>query len=140
MKKNNITIMLNCLLPLFAGAVIYYLFSPDVIFVKLIDEIIGCGVHFDIVSQGNWALNILRYYVLDILWAYALVFALYFISGNETANLKKIFFITFVFSMAMEFLQLTPLAEGTFDISDIICEFFAEGIAVFVIKKIYGRH
>lgn len=67
-------------------------------------------------------------------WAYALIFSLYAALGNNAANLKKIFLVAFVFSAVMEFLQLTPLVKGTFDVFDILCETLAEGIAVFVIN------
>ena len=70
-----------------------------------------------------------------MLWGYALVFTLYFILSNNTANLKKIFFIAFVFSTSMEILQLTSFATGTFDFLDILFEFLAEIFAVLVIKN-----
>lgn len=37
----------------------------------------------------------------------------------------------------MEILQLTPFVEGTFDVLDIIVEFLAEVVAVFIIKKYF---
>lgn len=134
-KKTNIIIVLNCLIPLLIGTVIYYFFSSDVIFVKHIDEIIRCRVRFDSMLEGNWILRFVRFYVLDMLWAYALVFALHFLIGNNTANLKKVFLIAFAFSTTMEILQLTSLAEGTFDYLDIFFEFLAEVLAVFIIKN-----
>lgn len=70
-----------------------------------------------------------------MMWGYALIFALFYLLGNNTAMLVKIFFVAFLFSAAMEILQLTPIARGTFDICDIFVEFLAEIIAVFIIKK-----
>lgn len=134
-RRTNVTLALNCLLALIIGALIYYFFSPEVIFVKKIDEIIESGLHFKLSLRDNWILKFIRFYVLDMLWAYALVFALKLIMGNNTANLKRVFGVAFIFSTTMEILQLTPLAQGTFDMWDIICEFVAEVLAVFIIKN-----
>ena len=139
-KRTYIMLGLNCFVSLLIGAFIYYFFSPEVIFVKKIEEIIGNGLHFELSFHDNRILKFIRFYVLDMLWAYALVFALKLIMGNNTANLKRIFLVAFMFSTTMEILQLTPLAEGTFDILDVICEFIAEVIAVFIIKKLQRRH
>ena len=135
-KRINITVAFNCIIPLLIGTIIYYFFSSDVIFVKYIDEISGCGIHFYSMLESSWILKFIRFYVLDMLWAYALIFALFFIVGNNnTANLKKVFLIAFVFSVIMEILQLTPLAEGTFDFFDMFFELWAEIVAVFIIYK-----
>lgn len=134
-RRTNVTLALNCLLALIIGALIYYFFSPEVIFVKKIDEVIGSGLHFELSLHDSWILRFIRFYFLDMLWAYALAFALKLILGNNTANLKRVFWGAFIFSTTMEILQLTPLAVGTFDMWDIICEFVAEVIAVFIIKN-----
>lgn len=140
-KKYNILIVINCVIPLLIGTIFYYLFSPNVIFVRNIDEILECGIHFNISLENNWILKYLRFYVLDMLWAYALIFALFFIVGdNNTANLRKIFLIAYLFSTIMEILQLTPLVEGTFDFLDLFFELGAEIIAVFIIKILLGRN
>lgn len=134
-EYERIYIILNFAIPLLVGAIIYYFLSPDVIFVKVIDEIFGCGVHFASLLEKNFVVRFVRFYLLDMLWGYALVFALYFVFGNNTAKLKGIFYIAFVFSISMEVLQLTSLAEGTFDFIDILFEFLAEVFAVFIIKN-----
>lgn len=74
-----------------------------------------------------------------MLWAYALVIALFYFIGNNAASLSKIFLIAFSFSVALEILQVTPIAEGTFDLYDITVEFLAEIIAVFIIKILFRR-
>ena len=139
-RHNKVLILLNFTVPLFVGAIIYYFLSPDVIFVKVIDEIIGERVNFTSLLENNFVVKFVRFYLLDMLWGYALVFALYFILGDNTAKLKRIFFIAFVFSTSMEILQLTPLAEGTFDFADILFEFLSEVFAVFIIKILMRRH
>ncbi len=134
-KDKKKIIVLNIIIPIVAGAIIYYLFSPQVIFVKKIDGILGVDFHFTSIIKDCILFQFVRFYFLDMLWAYALVFALFFILDNNTAELKKIVLIAFLFSTTMEILQMTPYATGTFDVFDIIAEFLAEVIAVFIIKK-----
>lgn len=127
-------IAVNIVLPIFIGGIIYYVLSPNVIFVKAIDSMIGGGIHFDISITDNVILNFVRNYFLDMLWSYALVFAVFYLTGNDTAHLKKILLLVFAFSAAMELLQLTTVAEGTFDVVDILAELLAEVFAVIIIK------
>jgi len=139
-KKNNIFIVSSCVIPLLIGAIFYYLFLPNIIFVKKIDEILGSGIHFYFSLESNWIVKFTRFYVLDMLWAYALIFALFFIvRDNNTANIKKIFLMAFLFSAIMEILQLAPFVEGTFDFLDMFFELGAEIVAVFIINKIFRR-
>lgn len=72
-----------------------------------------------------------------MLWAYALVIALFFVIGNNTVSVLKILSIAFSFTVILEILQITPIAEGTFDFYDIVVEFLAEVIAVLIIKKYF---
>lgn len=76
----------------------------------------------------------IRNYFLDMLWAYALVFALSLIICRNAAQLWETFMIAFIFSAIMELLQITPIVQGTFDIWDIMVELIAELVAVFIIK------
>lgn len=126
--------MFNICLPILIGIVIYYVISPDVIFVQKIDALFGREVHAIKTNIDSVFLKYIRFYLLDILWGYSLVFALYFVTGNNTAELMKILKIAFVFSAIMEILQLTSIVKGTFDVIDIIMELLAEIIAVFIIK------
>lgn len=138
MKKNNkIGLLINIMIPIFLGAIIYYLFSPDVLFVKKIDSIIGPDYHIKILLNDNLIFIFIRNYLLDMLWAYALVIALFFVIGNNTVSVLKILSIAFSFTVILEILQITPIAEGTFDFYDIVVEFLAEVIAVLIIKKYF---
>lgn len=135
MCNKKTIILLNVIIPILIGAIIYYFFSPNVLFVRYIDDKLGIAFHFVNAIDENEVLQFVRYYFLDMLWAYALVFALYGIMDNNSANLVKIFLMTCLFSTVMELLQITPLANGTFDMGDVILEMVAEVIAVFIIKK-----
>lgn len=127
------------MIPIFLGTVIYYLFSPDVFFVKSMDSITGLNFHMKILKTDSSIFKFVRNYFLDMLWAYALVTSLFFIIGNNTASVWRIFVITFSFSVIIEILQTTSAAKGTFDLCDIAVEFLAEIAAVFIIKKYFVR-
>lgn len=132
--KKRVFIALNIIIPLFAGSILYYVMSPDTIFVEIINQIISGEVHRPAIPLHNGFLRFVRFYFLDMCWGYALIFSLYTILGNNIANIKKSFLIAFIFSAVMELLQRTPYVKGTFDVLDILCETLAEGIAVFIIK------
>ena len=131
----NKFLLLHIIFPILIGAVFYYLLSPDVIFVKQIDELLGCGFHLELAIRGHWIFQFMRIYMVDMLWGYALVFALFFIVDSNAAGRKEILFIAMALSAIMEILQLTPLVQGTFDLWDILVEFLAEMVAVFIINK-----
>lgn len=137
---NRIIVILNITIPLVIGALIYYLLSPEVIFVKLIDGVIQGGTHFTGAVENNVLISFIRFYFLDMLWGYALVFALYFILDDNSAKLKKIFIVAFLFSAFIETIQLTPYVKGTFDCLDILFELLSEVIAVFIINILMRRH
>ncbi|MCF0128052.1 MAG: hypothetical protein HUJ70_05750 [Pseudobutyrivibrio sp.] len=136
--RNNIGkrfLIINILSSVMVGGLIYYFISPEVHFVQLIDVVIGRNNHISAISGDSLFYKVVRNHLLDMLWAYALVFALYIVLGNNAAELMKVFIIAFAFSAIMEIIQLTSIAEGTFDVVDIIVEFFAEVAAVFIIKR-----
>ena len=132
MKK---AVLLNVIIPIMLGGVIYYIFTPEVIFVERIDEVLGLNCHIEI-SSMNFVWQFVRNYFLDMLWGYALVFALFYIFDNGAAKLVAVFIISFMTSCIIEMLQLFSIARGTFDLWDITWMLFAELVAVFVIKKI----
>ncbi len=137
--RNKVFLLANMIVPILTGAVIYYVTSPDVIFVRQLDTILGMRVHMYDISYHSTIVRFIRYYALDMLWGYALVFALYFILDNNTASLFKIFVIAYVFSVIIEILQLTSFVKGTFDVFDLVVELIAEIAAVFIIKNDFFR-
>lgn len=129
----------NAICPILAGAVIYYLISPEVIFVKKIDAFMGDIVSIHITPADHFLFKLVRNYFLDMLWGYAFVFALFLLMGNSTVKRGKLLAISFSFSAVMEMIQIAPSVHGTFDIWDIGVEFLAEVFAVFIINTIYSR-
>ena len=134
LRNINIFLIANIVVPILLGAVFYYLYSSDVLFVKKIDWILGLNIHFDIEYKKHMFLRFVRNYLLDMFWVYSLFFTLFLIIGKNSAKVWKVFFIAFSFSAIMEILQMIPCVSGTFDFYDVVFEFLAEVIAVFVIK------
>ena len=94
MSNKNFFIILNIIIPILAGSSLNYLLSPNVIFVKAIDDTIGTLHTLNI--NNNVVLSFIRCYFLDMLWAYALVFALFFILQHSKQALTLTFFTAFL--------------------------------------------
>lgn len=138
MRKEKFLIINMCV-PIIIGAILYYFFAPDVVFVNIINKYIGKEIHLYITVQEFVILRILRNYLLDMFWAYSLVYVLFFILGNNTTDLIKIFIISIIFSIIMESLQITQWVEGTFDVVDILVECLSELAAVIIIKYKFSK-
>ena len=118
--------------PLLIGGALYMALSPEVFFSKITMNIYGLRqIHF----EHNFLLRFVRFYFLDMLWAYSLVFALSFAIGNE-AECPEVLILAAIFSVAIEVLQKYNIMPGTYDWADIIFELLAEIIAAFIIKNI----
>lgn len=135
--KKRISILANIIIPLMVGAAFYLAASPDVIFVKTVGLFWGMPEYIGHVGAEGGCLQLMRYYMLDALWAYALVFALYFVIGNNAARVRVAFLIAICFSTFMEVIQLIPTIPGIFDYLDILVEALAEAVAAFIIKIHY---
>lgn len=122
--------ILNIIVPLVVGALIYYILFPDIIFVKTIDELIGVSFHIS-VKIGNVVIRYLRYYLLDLLWAYSLMSLVSMMFKDS----KAVYVISFVFIIAMEMIQKVPGIPGTFDVIDIVIEMIAGLIAIRINKR-----
>jgi hypothetical protein len=137
-RKNRIYLLFNIIIPIFIGAVIYCLTSPDVFFVKAAKAIFKLSDWVIISDFGNLLIRFVRNYTPDMAWGYALVFSMYAIAGSQTEKgLYGLAFIAIVFSVAIEFLQMVSIIRGTFDLWDIAAELPTEVTAVFIIKKNY---
>ena len=124
MKKEFI--LLNVIAPVLIGAILYYLFFPEAVFVRLIDNLLGSSYHIP-VNVDNILIKLIRLYLLDFLWAYALMSAVILIFKNDS----RVFVIILIFEIVLELIQLLPSIRGTFDVCDIGIEILA---SIFVIK------
>ncbi len=130
--KQRVFLIANIIIPLVLGGLIYWITSPDTLFVKAFQSIFLEDTIQQEVYVPVGLLKYIRFYFLDMLWGYSLVFALYLLCGNS-AGVLRCFLIAVVFSTAMELLQLIPGIMGTFDLLDILVEGVAEGAAAFII-------
>lgn len=123
-------LILNGVVPIVLGAVLYYLFFPDTIFVKYIDGILGVSCHVPI-ARNKILLKGMRFYLFDFLWAYALMATVACFWGCG----KKYLYIVVAFEVILETSQRIPGMHGTFDICDILTEIAAN---ILVIKNLGG--
>ena len=124
MKKEFI--LLNVIAPVLFGAILYYFFFPDAVFVRLIDNLLGSSYHIP-VNVDIILIKLIRFYFLDFLWAYALMSAVILIFKNDS----RVFVIILIFEIVLELIQLLPSIRGTFDVCDIGIEILA---SILVIK------
>lgn len=124
MKKEFI--LLNVIAPVLIGAILYYLFFPEAVFVGLVDNLLGSSYHIP-VNVDNVLIKLIRFYLLDFLWAYALMSAVILIFKND----RRVFVIILIFEIILELIQLHPSIRGTFDVCDIGVEILA---SILVIK------
>lgn len=117
---------LNIVIPILTGAIIYYLIAPDVIFVKQIDSALGIQDHSALILGHSLCVELMRNYLLDMIWGYALVYALFCVMGCNVSQLRKCLVIAILFTCITEISQLTPLVRGTFDLIDIVVESISE--------------
>ena len=80
--------------------------------------------------------NVLRGYVPDMLWAYALTVSVTGILGNSAKTRRPTFLICTGFCALMEYLQKWMIFPGTFDPMDIVLESLAVIIALFFTKSL----
>lgn len=135
--NKKIKLLINVIIPIAMGAIIYYLYSPEVLFVKNINSIMGIDYQEAIFMKNNVMSQLIRNYLLDMLWAYALIMTLFFVMYDNTVNVPMLLCIAVSFSIAMEILQIMPRVNGTFDLWDVAVEIIAEVIAVFIIKNYF---
>ena len=129
MKKGRLFI--NVINPLIMGGISYYLFFSDVLFVKKIDQFLTKPFHIH-VSYGSTFVRLCRFYLLDYLWAYALMNLILLIIG---ANDRKIIVSILAFIILLELLQVFPFVAGTFDFWDLIVEMLASFLAIFLSRR-----
>nr|MCR5748113.1 hypothetical protein [Lachnospiraceae bacterium] len=96
------------------------------------DDVMKTGEIDSLDVSGSILLSVTRYYLPDMLWGYALVFALY--GCMDEKDIRIPFVISLFFSAVVEGLQLLPFIPGRFDIVDIVAEVIAETAAVYIIK------
>lgn len=123
-------VILNVMAPLIVGAVIYYVFFEETIFVRLIDDIFGLGCHVSL-NLENVFVRLIRFYLLDFLWAYAMMSFVLWSFGTD----RKIVIGIVLFEILMEMIQLFPFVKGTFDVCDIGMEIAADILVILLFRR-----
>lgn len=119
--------LLLALCCLLAGSIIYLLYLPSSLFIKL--SISGSAL-LDL-QQKIQLLKYLfpdsaftRYHLPDILWYQSLLFILYYIYHiKKLFNISLIYYFSLFLPFILEFLQLPGVIPGTFDWLDLLFYF-----------------
>ena len=122
--------IINVVSALILGLTIYLVFVPTAHISQLIYDIIGINLQ----AKYNFKeYSIVKCYVADFLWAYALFNLIVVIQADKVKDFLCVGIECVLFACLIEALQLTPLFDGTFDVLDILVEVIAIGFAFFVI-------
>ena len=127
----------NIIVPLILGAAIYLYWRPDAYLSRLVFYLFHIS-HDRTAGRPAGIYRFIRYYLCDIIWAYALVFSLALNFGKY--SLIKAYAAAAIFASVTEILQLLPLIPGSFDIVDIIVELTVCTITIFIIYSYEWRH
>ncbi len=123
--------ILNSLIALLLGGVIYTLFRPDTYIYLWVHTLLPLPT-FDF--PATVFVSVLKGYLVDALWAYALTFALCVVIKPISAGVLSV-----AMGVVWEVCQLCDICSGTFDCLDILMYLTASVIAVLIIKSIVKR-
>ena len=124
--KRNIALqrmiaIINILLPLIAGALVYIIWVPSAHVSQVFYRVFG--LH-SLPGDGT-AGSFITCFLGDFLWAYSLVVLLVMIIAHRKRDIIFVLALCILFETGTECLQLTPLMDGTFDFLDIVIEILA---------------
>ncbi len=128
--------LISVIAPLIMGGIFYYIFCPEVYFVKIIDNCINLNMHITSEVCENMWFRILRNHLFDYLWAYAFTNALFLVFDNNNKGILGSCICSVLVGSVLEGLQLVGMVSGTFDIRDILFEMLGAITATFIIKII----
>ena len=128
-KRNNLFYILNVLIPLIMGSLIYVFYSPDTYFVKVLNNFININVF-----EPNVITNILKNYFCDFCWCYSLAFAISYIY-KESISIIVTIIVPISVGIGLELLQFFKIISGTYDLLDIFSELLACIICYLILKN-----
>ena len=104
----------NAILSLVAGAFIYLFFRPHTIFLSwlLVDAPLA---RLSFIGD-----NVVKYYLCDFLWCYALCFSLFRLHLPSTSKAVFIALCAFAFGSVWEIMQYIGWVSGTYDFFDCV--------------------
>ena len=133
MKIDN-RVFISVVLPVSLGFILYYLFCPEVIFVRVIDSAVQCGIHIEYGVESIWK-DLVRGYLLDFLWACAFGSSIYFLTRGLFCTLKVSILLPVLCGMGMELAQMNNLVTGAADIMDVFVEAIGTTAAVIFLRR-----
>ncbi|MBQ4571706.1 MAG: hypothetical protein IJA80_00335 [Clostridia bacterium] len=133
MKKKNLFLYANIIIPLFIGLVIYLFCYRNTYINSIFENYLGLSLPY--LYFDNIIYHFVTCWACDILWAYSLTFSLYFCFKPFTKPLRVTSVLSILFAVSIEVLQAVQIINGTFDIWDIILEISAISLAVIIIKR-----
>ena len=128
--RRNLFYLCNIGIPLLIGTIIYLYWRPNAYISRFIFSLFNVSPGI-VPGSPKGIERFVRYYLCDILWAYALTFSLVFYLGRS--KIRTAYIIGLSFIVLIELLQLLPQTPGSFDILDIIMEFVICTISIYVI-------
>lgn len=134
-KRNGYLVMwglMNIALPMFLGTVFYYLFCPNVWFVKMIDTVFNWNFHLPI--PKSIVFSFIRNYLMDMLWAYSYTSTLRMMLSPICKATWLQVLIAIILCVLFEVIQLFEGFHGTFDFLDIFFEIAAVLLSFLCVK------
>lgn len=126
----------NIIIPLLLGLLLYFYFRGDTFASQMLEKYLGITTQRRVLGE-QWLPLVLRNYVADFLWAYALTFSVScFLWDRKTWRFFSAL-LCGTFATAIEVSQKFGIIQGTFDIVDIFTEFAAIAIAILIINLFY---
>ena len=130
--KHKYGIILNIVLPIIIGTLIYLILSPNAYVTKFFWRIMDVQnpfSHINIMSMPL-VIRLVRFHLCDALWAYALTYSVVSIIGkNDLKSILKGCYISAVFLIIIEGVQILGYVVGTFDFIDILIQIIAALLA-----------
>lgn len=128
-RRRIIFSICNILFPLLIGATIYFLFVPTAHISVMLYMLLGKNLSIDHIDLSG---TFITCFMADYLWAYALFFLVLLIYAQKRNDIRIVIIVCAGFEILIEFLQLTPIIDGTFDYFDIIVEIIANFMGIVV--------
>ncbi len=138
MKAKRRFLIINALFVILISGLLYYLFCPEVLFVKTIDSLLP----FDYTRTAfafSGPILFIRGHLFDFLWSYAFADAI--LAYNPLSKKMRMFALSIsaVVGTALELLQLSGAISGTFDPLDILFEILGALLAMLIYGGIYEK-
>ena len=133
LKKKFAFFLLNIGIPLVLGLGIYLFCYRTTYINTTFTEVFGFSMPY--IYFDNALHRFITSWACDMLWAYALTFALYLCFKVFNKPLIITTVCSSLFAVAIELLQINGTISGTFDILDIITELVVIFLAIIIIKS-----